>query len=71
MNNGRSLSSFDPDKVARYETENWIAYYRKQWLKLLRISVGMVGEAFGLSLPQALARRLPRGAGRDCRGPRR
>jgi hypothetical protein len=31
-----------------------VAYYEKNWLKLLRMSVGMVKEAFGLSWPQAI-----------------
>jgi hypothetical protein len=48
------LRSFDPRKLAHYEKENYVAYYRKDWLTLLRVSVGMVREAFGLSLPQAV-----------------
>ena len=48
------LGKFDPRKVARYEKDNYVAYYQKDWLKLLRVSVGMVGEAFGLNLFQAI-----------------
>jgi hypothetical protein len=48
------IRNFDPRKVAHYEKENYVAYYRKEWLKLFRVSVGMVKEAFALSLPQAL-----------------
>jgi hypothetical protein len=48
------MRTFDPVKVGRYETENWVAYYQKRWLKLLRVSIGMVKHAFGLSLPQAM-----------------
>ncbi|HEY4688172.1 MAG TPA: hypothetical protein VIK33_02585 [Anaerolineae bacterium] len=48
------MRTFDPVKVGRYEKENWVAYYQKRWLKLLRVSIGMVGHAFGLSLPQAM-----------------
>jgi hypothetical protein len=48
------LLNFDPRKLARYETANYVAYYRKDWPTLLRVSVGMVGEAFGLSLLQAV-----------------
>jgi len=48
------MRKFDPRKVARYEKENYVAYYQKDWLKLLRVSVGMVGEAFALSLPRAI-----------------
>jgi hypothetical protein len=48
------MRNFDPRKVAHYEKENYVAYYQKDWLKLLRVSVGMIGEAFALSLPQAI-----------------
>jgi hypothetical protein len=46
--------TFDPRKIAHYEKENYVAYYQKRWLRLLRASVGMVKEAFGLSLWQAI-----------------
>jgi hypothetical protein len=48
------MRTFDPDKVAFYEKENWVAYYQKRWGKLLRVSVLMVREAFGLSTLQAI-----------------
>jgi hypothetical protein len=48
------LRKFDPHRLARYEKENYVAYYQKDWLKLLRVSVRMVGEAFGLSFFQAV-----------------
>jgi len=48
------MRNFDPHKVARYEKENYVAYYQKDWLKLLRVSVGMVGDAFALSFWQAI-----------------
>lgn len=48
------MQNFDPRKIAYYEKENYVAYYKKDWLKLLRVSVGMVKEAFGLSWPQAV-----------------
>jgi hypothetical protein len=47
------MRAFDPRKVGYYEKENWVAYYQRKWLRLLRVSVGMVKEAFGLSLWQA------------------
>ncbi len=50
----KALRSFDPVKLARFERDNWAAYYHKRWFSLLRISVGMVREAFGLSLWQGL-----------------
>lgn len=48
------MRTFDAQKVAQYETANWVAYYQKRWLTLLRVSVAMVQHAFGLSLPQAV-----------------
>ncbi len=47
------MRTFDPRKVAYYEKENRVAYYQKRWLKLLRASVGMVRDTFGLSWWQA------------------
>jgi hypothetical protein len=47
------IRHFDPRKLAHYEKENYVAYYRKDWLKLLRVSVGMVQQSFGLSWLQA------------------
>jgi len=48
------MRTFDPVKVGRYEKENWVAYYQKRWLRLMRVSVGMVRHAFGLNLVQAV-----------------
>jgi hypothetical protein len=48
------IRSFDPHKVAYYEKENYVAYYQKDWLKLFRVSVAMVKEAFALSWFQAI-----------------
>jgi hypothetical protein len=48
------MRQFDPRKVAYYEKENWAAYYQKQWLRLLRVSVGMVRHSFALSTWQAI-----------------
>jgi hypothetical protein len=47
------MRNFDPPKIAYYEKENYVAYYQKDWLKLLRVSVGLVKETFGLSWLQA------------------
>lgn len=46
--------NLDPRKLAHYEKENYVAYYEKDWLKLLRVSVGMVKESFGFSWSQAV-----------------
>ena len=48
------IRNFDPRKVAHYEMENYVAYYQKDWLKLFRVSIAMVKEAFVLSWPQAV-----------------
>jgi hypothetical protein len=48
------VRKFDPRKVAYFEKENYVAYYQKDWLKLFRISVAMVKEAFALSWLQAI-----------------
>ena len=48
------MRQFDPRRLAHYEKENYVAYYQKDWLKLLRVSVGLVKESFGLSLWQAM-----------------
>jgi hypothetical protein len=45
---------FDPHILAHYETQNYIAYYQKDWLRLLRVSVGMVKQSFGISWLQAV-----------------
>ena len=47
------IRNFDPHKIAHYEKENYVAYYQKDWLKLLRVSVSLVKESFGLSWLQA------------------
>ena len=54
MEERHPLAKFDPGRLARYEKENYVAYYQKRWLKLMRASVGMVKEAFNLSLRQAI-----------------
>jgi hypothetical protein len=48
------MRNFDPRKVAHYEKENYVAYYQKDWLTLLRVSVGLVKESFVLTLWQAI-----------------
>ncbi len=47
------LPDLNPSALARYEKDNYVAYYQKDWLKLLRVSVGMVKESFGLNWLQA------------------
>jgi hypothetical protein len=54
MKPNNPMRNFDPNKIAHYEKENYLAYYQKDWLKLLGVSVGLVKETFGLSWPQAV-----------------
>jgi hypothetical protein len=54
MNPNSPMRRFNPKKVAYLEKENYVAYYQRDWLKLLRVSVGLVGESFGLNLWQAV-----------------
>src|ERR1043165_1953299 len=54
MKPNNPIRKLDPGKLAYYEKENYVAYYQKNWLRLLRVSVGMVKEAFGLSWLQAI-----------------
>jgi hypothetical protein len=53
MKSAKSLMNFDARRVAHYEKENYVAYYRKDWLELLRVSVSLVRETFSLSWMQA------------------
>lgn len=46
--------SFDPRRVAELETDAWIAYYRREWPKLLRASVALTRHTFGLGWPSTL-----------------
>jgi len=54
MRSDNPMRKFDPRKVAYYEKENYVAYYQKDWRKLLRVSIGLVKESFALSLWQAI-----------------
>jgi hypothetical protein len=54
LDTSSAVARFDPVKVGRYETANWVAYYQRRWLRLLRVSVMLVREAFQLPLPQAI-----------------
>jgi hypothetical protein len=54
MDANSPLMKFDPHKIAHYEKENYVAYYQKHWLRLLRVSVGLVKETYHLTLLQAI-----------------
>lgn len=48
------LAKFDPRRLAHYEMENYVAYYRKRWARLLVVSIAMVREAYQLSWPEGV-----------------
>ena len=53
------MRRFDPIRVAHFEKEAWVAYYRRKWLALLRLLIGLVRSTYGLSLPQAIRVGIP------------
>lgn len=46
--------SFDPRLVGGLETAAWVAYYRRDWLPLLRSAVSLTRHTFGLPWPSTL-----------------
>jgi hypothetical protein len=48
------MRSFDPRRVGRRECDSWVAYYRREWLALLRAAIGLVRDTFGLPWPATL-----------------
>ena len=42
----RRAAPFDPDVVGRRESEAWVAYYRREWLRMLVAVLGMVAAGF-------------------------
>jgi hypothetical protein len=46
--------AFDPRRLGRLETDAWVGYYRREWPKVLRASVGLTRHMFGLSWPATL-----------------
>jgi uncharacterized protein YndB with AHSA1/START domain len=45
---------FDADRLAYLETEIWRAYYERRWARVLRLTLELVREQFGLSWPRAV-----------------
>lgn len=41
--------SFDAVEVGKRETDAWASYYRHEWARFLRASVGMVAAGFGMN----------------------
>jgi hypothetical protein len=53
------MRNFDPQQVAHFEKESWVAYYQRRWFTLLRLLIGLVRSTYGLSLLQALRVGVP------------
>jgi hypothetical protein len=43
------LRSFDPARIAGLEYRAWLAYYRRDWLRLLAASIALVHAGFGMN----------------------
>ena len=41
--------SFDPRRVGSLETDAWVTYYRREWLRFLRAAVALTRHTFGLA----------------------
>src|SRR4051812_31066246 len=48
------MRSFDPRAVGRLERRAWGPYSRHEWRPFLRVSVGLVRQAFRMSWPRTL-----------------
>ena len=48
------LRSFDPVAVGRLECAAWVAYYRRQWPRLLVVSLRLVHRGFRLNWPRTV-----------------
>jgi hypothetical protein len=46
--------AFDPRAVGKLQTRAWVAYYRREWVTLLRASVGLTRGMFALPWPATL-----------------
>ncbi|MGO9959576.1 MAG: hypothetical protein ACLP50_26965 [Solirubrobacteraceae bacterium] len=46
--------SFDPPRAGRLECAMWVAYYRHEWVALLRSAVFLIRHVFGLSWPSTI-----------------
>lgn len=48
------MRSFDPVVIGRRECAAWVAYYRRQWPRVLACAVGMVRAGFRMPWPRTL-----------------
>ena len=46
---GKVRRSLDPQRVAQLESALWMAYYRREWMRFLRVALAVMRDVFGLS----------------------
>jgi hypothetical protein len=49
-----AVYDFNPERLAYYEAAGWRAYYEHNWLRLLRLLVGICQEQFRIPFPVSL-----------------
>ncbi len=49
-----AVYDFNPERLAYYEAAGWRAYYEHDWIKLLRLLVGICQEQFRIPFPTSL-----------------
>jgi hypothetical protein len=54
MSTVKAYRSFDPRRVGSLETDAWVTYYRREWLKFLRAAVSLTRHTFGLPWHETL-----------------
>ena len=50
----KAYRSFDPRRVGSLETDAWVTYYRREWLRFLRAAVSLTRHTFGLPWHETL-----------------
>ena len=47
--------TFEPNRIAHYEVAGWRAYYDRRWPRLLRLTLVLCQEQFGIPFPRSVA----------------
>jgi hypothetical protein len=50
----KAYRAFDPRRVGALETDAWVTYYRREWLRFLRAAVALTRHTFGLPLHETV-----------------
>jgi hypothetical protein len=50
----KATRAFDPRRIGGLECDAWVAYYRRQWIPLLKASIGLTRGMFALPWPATL-----------------